>query len=61
MIDVGTAALIAKLDDGYRLVWYDDELWVAQGAPVNKFSEIALSLAGKPVLKDGKIEIVPVQ
>lgn len=61
VIDVGTAALIAKLDDGYRFVWYDDELWVAQGAPVNKFSEIALSLVGKPVLKDGKIEIVPVQ
>lgn len=59
VLDSGTASVLAELGAEYKFVWYNDEVWVAWGE--SHFSEetrMANRLVGKPVLRNGTIEII---
>lgn len=58
VIDIRTGSVLAELEPGYRFVWHEDDLWVAEGERAKYVSQIPGLLIGKPVLKNGKIEIV---
>ena len=63
VLDPATLQEITSLDPGYMFVFYKDDIYVAANSSFNKDSEKNLSerILGRPVLKDGKIEIVPVK
>ena len=60
VLDPATLQEITELDPGYMFVFYKDDIYVAANSSFNKDSEKDLSerILGRPVLKNGKIEIV---
>ena len=60
VLDPATLQEITSLDPGYMFVFYKDDIYVAANSSFNKDSEKDLSerILGRPVLKNGKIEIV---
>ncbi len=60
VLDPATLQEITELDPGYMFVFYKDDIYVAANSSFNKDSEKGLSerILGRPVLKNGKIEIV---
>ena len=61
VLDPATLQVIAELDPGYMFVFYKDDIYVARNSAFEDYKDVSERIMGKPVLKDGKIEIVPVK
>lgn len=61
VLDSATLQVITELDPGYMFVFYKDDIYVARNSSFEDYKDVSERIMGKPVLKDGKIEIVPVK
>jgi len=63
VVETKSFSVIAKLDDAHMFVWHDDDIFVAekQAPEASVYVPVADRIVGRPVLRNGKFEVVPVE